>query len=376
MSSNKGIKDLLGVGTSLFISQIILGLFWFYLASILSKSEYGELSFLMSIVNVAAVVSVLGLSSTIVVYGAKKENIFPASFIIVLITGSITAVVTFFLYQNYAVSILTIGQAVFAFMISGINSQKRYGNLSWHRILRTVFAVIFAIILYEYFGITGIIFGYFIASLFIIKEIITFLDGRKIDFSALRTKISFTAYAFMARLSTVFFYWGDKAIIGMTFGFTMLASYQLAGQYLLLLEGIPRSIMVYLVPQESEGHKNKKIKIFSIVISILIAIVSILAVPIIVNEILPEYEDAIRPIQILSISVIPLTISAIQLSEFLGKENSKVVLIGGILQSGLYIIFIPILGTPFGLEGIAIGLLVATIVRVLYNLSIKKTLKF
>ena len=43
MSTNKGIKDLLGVGTSLFISQIILGLFWLYLASILSKSEYVEL---------------------------------------------------------------------------------------------------------------------------------------------------------------------------------------------------------------------------------------------------------------------------------------------------------------------------------------------
>ena len=374
MDSKKGFKDLLTIGTSQFISQIILGLFWIYLASILSKSEYGELGFLISIVNVAAVVSVLGLASTVVVYEAKKENIFPASLIIVFIVTSLTAVGTFFLYQNFAVSILAMGQAFFALMIAGINSQQRYGKLSGYRILRSIATIIFALILYQYLGITGIILGYFIATLFIVKEIHILLKGRKIDFSTLRTKIAFTTYSFINRLSNVFFYYGDKAIIGVIFGFFMLGSYQLAGQYLLLLEGIPRSIMVYLVPQESEGRKNKKTKIFSLVVSILIAIVSILAIPIAVTEILPDYEDAIMPIQILSLSVIPLTLSAIQQSEFLGKENSRAVLIGGILQSGLYLLFIPLLGIPFGLEGIAIGLLIAATVRTIYNFTIKKWL--
>jgi len=371
MDSKKGIKDLLTVGTSLFISQIILGLFWLYLATILTKSDYGELGFFMSIVNVAAVVSVLGLGTTVVVYEAKKENIFPASFIVVLITTSITALVTFLLYQNFAISILAMGQAVFALMISGLNGQKRYGILSKYRILRALGSIIFAIILYQYLGITGIILGYFIATLFILKEIHVLLNGRKIDFSALRSKIFFTANSFIMRLSTVFFYWGDKAIVGIMFGFTLLASYQLAGQYLLLLEGIPRSITIYLVPQESEGHKNKKIKIFAISVSILIALVSVTFIPFVINAILPEYEDAILPIQILSLSVIPLTISAIQNSQFLGKENSRVVLIGGIIQSALYLIFIVLLGTPYGLEGIALGLLIATVVRTIFNFVAK-----
>jgi len=267
-----------------------------------------------------------------------------------------------------------MGQAFFALMIAGINSQKRYGKLSGYRILRSIATIIFALILYQYLGITGIILGYFIATLFIVKEIHILLKGRKIDFSTLRTKLAFTTYSFINGLSNVFFYYGDKAIIGVIFGFSMLASYQLAGQYLLLLEGIPRSIMVYLVPQESEGHKNKKIKIFSLVVSILIAIVSILAIPIAVTEILPDYEDAIIPIQILSLSVIPLTLSAILQSEFLGKENSRAVLIGGILQSGLYLRFIPLLGIPFGLEGIAIGLLIAVTVRTIFNSLVVKFL--
>jgi len=367
MDSKKGINDLLSVGSSQFISQIILGLFWLYLASILSKSEYGELGFFMSIVNVAAVVSVLGLGITVVVYEVKKENIFPASFIVVLITSGITVLATFLLYQNFAVSILAMGLAMFTFLIHGINSQKRYGTLSLYRILRAVASIIFAIILYQYIGITGILLGYFIATLFILKEIRILLNGRKIEFSVLRTKIAFTTNAFFNGLSLVFFYWGDKAIIGIIFGFTMLASYQLAGQFLLLLEGIPRSIMVYLVPLESEGRKNKKIKIFAITISIFIALVSIVVMPYAVTALLPVYEDAILPIQILSLSVIPLTISAIQNSQFLGTGNSRVMLIGSIIQSILYLILILLLGTPYGLEGIAIGLLIAAVVRTIFN---------
>ena len=154
----------------------------------------------------------------------------------------------------------------------------------------------------------------------------------------------------------------------------MLASYHLAGQYLLLLEGIPKSIIVYLVPQESEGRKNKKIKIFAITISIFIALVSIVVMPYAVTAILPVYEDAILPIQILSLSVIPLTISAIQNSQFLGTGNNQVVLIGSIIQSALYLIFIVLLGTPYGLEGISIGLLIAAIVRTFFNQFVGKLL--
>jgi len=374
MDSKKGIKDLLTVGTSQFISQVLLGLFWLYLASILPKSDYGELGFFMSIVNVGAVISILGLSNTVVVYEVKKENIFPASFIVVLITSIITAIIAFLLYQNFAVSLLLMGHAMFVLLLHGINGQKRYRTLSLYRFLRAVGTIIFSVILYHYIGIPGIFLGFFIATLFILKEVYVLLKGRKFEFSALKSKIAFTVYSFINRLSTVFFFWGDKAIIGIIFGFSLLASYQLAGQYLLLLEGIPRSIMVYLIPQESEGRKNKKIKIFSIIVSVLIALVSIMVIPFAVNTMLPEYEDAILPIQILSLALVPLTISAIQQSEFWGMENSRIVLIGSIIQSGLYLIFIILLGTPFGLEGISVGLLIAVIVRTFFNLFAGKRL--
>ena len=50
------------------------------------------------------------------------------------------------------------------------------------------------------------------------------------------------------------------------------------------------------------------------------------------------------------------------------------VLIGSIIQSGLYLMLIIVLGTFLGLEGIAIGLLIAATTRMIYNIVAKKFL--
>ena len=42
MDFTKKLKDILIFGSSVAISNIILGLFWLYLASIVTKTEYGE----------------------------------------------------------------------------------------------------------------------------------------------------------------------------------------------------------------------------------------------------------------------------------------------------------------------------------------------
>jgi len=174
--------------------------------------------------------------------------------------------------------------------------------------------------------------------------------------------------SWFSRLSQILFWWGDKLLIGSLFGFSLLASYQFATQYLLLLETFPRSLSQYLLPQESEGKKNKKLKILSPIAASLIALGSIITIPYGINTFLPEYHDSILSSQIMSIAIIPLSISMIQQSEFMGKEKSSVVLIGSILQTGVYFSLITWLGQAFGLMGIAIGFLAAATLRVVYNL--------
>ena len=126
----------------------------------------------------------------------------------------------------------------------------------------------------------------------------------------------------------------------------------------------------YLLPYEAEGKSNRKIKVFTIGLASLLAVISILFVPHGISFFLPKYDDAILPIQIMSIAIIPLTISTIKSTEFLGKENSRVVLIGGVIQSGLYFLLLVTLGEAYGLFGLAVGFLVSAIARMIYNLII------
>ena len=362
------LKNLLTLGSSNVFASIIGGLFWLYLASFLEKTEYGELGFLMSFATVASVVSLLGLGTVTVVYGAKKENVFPSSYILILISSSIVALFSYFLTHNVTISFLIIGMTSFELIIQGLLSKQRYNIFSKYLLIKASVSVTLALVLYQFLGINGILLGYFLGSLILLIELRPLLKNKKIEFSLLKPKIRFMLQAYATRLSLVIFWWGDKLLIGAWFGFTLLGSYYFAAQYLMLIDTIPRSIAQYLLPQESTGTKNKKIKILSILLASLIALISIIFVPFGIEAYFPQFEESIFPIQIMSIAIIPITISQIQMTEFLGKENTRIVLIGSVFQAGLYLLLLIPLGQNFALTGIAVGLVFAAISRTIFNL--------
>ena len=362
------IKDLLSLSSSKLISSLIYGLFWIFLASLFTNEEYGELGFFMSVAYMGSGIALLGLGGTILVYEAKNQNIFPASFVIILISSTVASIVAFVLTQNILASLLLFGLTIFFIILPVLNAKKRYRDYSIHLILRAIITVILSFIFFQFFGIYGILLGYFIASLMVIKELRSLLKNKEIDFSILRSKFNFTAFSFGNRVSQILLSYGDKILIGSIFGFSMLGNYYFAFQVFMLLDTIPRSILLYLVPQEAEGKKNKKLKITSIIAAGIISVIAIILTPIGVMALVPQYQDSIIPIQILSVAIIPLSISGIQQSEFLGKENSKFVLVGSVFQSALYLVLIVLLGSNYGLLGIAFGFLISASARTIFNL--------
>jgi len=362
------IKDLLSLSSGNLISSLIYGLFWIFLASLFTNEEYGELGFFMSVAMVGSGIALLGLGGTILVYEAKNQNIFPASFVIVLISSTVASIVAFVLTQNVMASLLLFGLTIFLIILPVLNAKKRYTDYSIYLILRASITVVLSFTLFQFFGIHGILLGYFIAALIVIKELRSLLKNKKIDFSILRSKFNFAAFTFGSRVSEVLLRSGDKILIGSIFGFSMLGNYYFAFQAFMLLDTIPRSILQYLVPQEAEGKKNKKLKITSIIAASIISVISIILTPIGVMALVPQYQDSIIPIQILSVAIIPLSISGIQQSEFLGKENSKFVLMGSVFQSVLYFVLIVLLGSNYGLLGIAVGFLISASARTIFNL--------
>ena len=361
------IKELVGLGLANTTSSLIYAFFWLFLASLLAKTEYGELGFLMSIANVGTAISLIGLRATVVVYESKKENIFFTSFLLVFISSSLTAVASYLLSNSVIVSVLIIGMALFAIIQSGLNGKQEYKKFSKNLLIRSFITVVAALFFYQMFGLEGILLGYFLATLIFINDLLHLAKNQKIDLNVIKTKINFMLNTYGTRLANVIFRWGDKLLICVLFGFSFLGSYYFAAQYLLLLTTLPRAINQFLVPEESKGKGNKKIKIFSVTISIMISILSIFLIPIGVNSLLPQYEESIIPMQILSIALVPITISMIQQSEFLGREHSRIVLLGAVFESVIYLVLIFTLGPIYELFGIALGFLIASIFRNIFN---------
>ena len=330
----------------------------------------------MSIVTLTVTVTLFGFRQIIMVYEPKKQQLFYPSLVISLISTSIGAIVIFILIQNIFVSLLIMGLAPFELILSYLNGQKRYRDYSKYIISRTVLMIILALVFYEIFGLNGIFLGYLLPTLLIFKELPFIVRTQKLDFSLLKSKLKFILSAYANRISGVLFVWGDKIIIGTLFGFSFLGSYHFAAQYFLLIEFIPHTIFQYLVPAESKGAKNKNIKKFFIGFTCLVSIISIVFVPYGINAILPKYQDSIIPMQIMSLALIPMSISSIQNAQFLGKESNRLILFGSILQSGLYFIFIWVLGQSFGIIGLSIGLLISVTIKTLFFYVIKSQINY
>ncbi len=231
------------------------------------------------------------------------------------------------------------------------------------RIVRSSLGVILGIGLFHVLGMDGVIIGFALSYLSALGGLFDYFRKKDFSIPILKSKINFMAISWVHRLSNMLFWWGDKLIIGTVFGFSTLGSYQLAVQYLLLLDTIPRALTIYLIPQESQGKQNKKIKIFAIGISVIVVIVSIVILHFAIDTFFSEYQESILPAQIMSIATIPIMFYNIFEAQFFGKEQPRVVVIGGALQTASYFALIIILGSTYGIVGIAVGFLVSTTIR-------------
>tara|TARA_B100001559_G_C16363426_1_gene558473 strand:+ start:108 stop:647 length:540 start_codon:yes stop_codon:yes gene_type:complete len=168
----------------------------------------------------------------------------------------------------------------------------------------------------------------------------------------------------------------DKIVVAPLLGFTILGNYNLAVQVINIMLIVPSVFYKYLLPQESTGIENKKPKIIVVCLSILITISGMVLAPILISEFFPKFNDAVDAIRIMSIVVIPTTISVILESEFLGKEKSRVVIISTTIMLISLIIGMIVLGSMMGIEGIAYSLVIANTLKAAYYLAMKKLNNF
>lgn len=220
--------------------------------------------------------------------------------------------------------------------------------------------------LYYLIGMNGIILGiglsFFPYLLIVIKEFKT----TKIDFSLLKPRLGFMLNSLGQNLFATFYNQIDKLIVAPLLGFTLLVNYQLSIQFIAAFQLFPLLVLKFTLPHDSAGNSNRNLKIVVVLISICFTLLILFLAPIVISIFFPKFIYVVDIIQILSISLIPLSINSVYTSKFLGAENSRTVFIATVLLFLIYISGIFILGNTFGIIGVAISYVLAMTTQAIF----------
>ena len=173
-------------------------------------------------------------------------------------------------------------------------------------------------------------------------------------------------------LSNTFIASVDKIIVGPFFGYLILGYYQLGNQFLNVLYIMPGIAFKYLITQESGGNSTGVMKWFVILLATIITILGIFVSPIILPILFPKYEQTIQTLQILSFAVVPYTINSIFHSKFLSNERVKIVLSSSGVFLSVHISTIIILGNLYGVNGIAVSIVLSELAQLSYYFVFSK----
>ena len=264
------------------------------------------------------------------------------------------------MFENFGVSICVIGIVAFNLILFEILGKKLYKKYFKIFVGQKILFVLIAFAFYFVFGtVEGILIGYGVSLLLFSQIIYKSFKNNKVNFSLIRERIKFLSHNYIAELSATARNNVDKLIIAPLLGFSFLGNYFLGLQVLAIMLINPGIVFKYTLPEDSSGESTGKIKILTVIVSFFIMLLGIFVAPLVIPIVLPEYADTIDLIPILSLVIIPRTISVMLTSSFLGKENSKYVVIGNIITFGVLVVSLFPLAELFEITGVAIAYVIA-----------------
>ena len=356
----RGLRNVATIGSSNIIGTAITSVFWISIAGLLGTESYGELSYFLAIIGISSIIATVGGGYTMQVYAAKGVKIESSLYFLGIIASTVVAIILFFMFENFGVSICVIGIVSFNLILFEILGKKLYKKYFKIFVGQKILFVLIAFAFYFVFGtIEGILIGYGVSLLLFSQIIYKSFKDNKVNFPLIRERIKFLSHNYIADLSATARNHADKLIIAPLLGFSFLGNYFLGLQVLAIMLIIPGIVFKYTLPEDSTGKSTGKIKILTIIVSFFIMLLGIFVAPLVIPIVLPEYAATIDLIPILSLVIIPRTISVMLTSSFLGKENSKYVVIGNIITFGVLVVSLFPLAELFEITGVAIAYVIA-----------------
>ena len=370
-----GQKGLFSIGFADIVGSGVSAFFWLYIASQLSPDAYGEIIYFISIAGLAQLVSLIGSSNVLTVYTAKNIKIQSTLFFVSILATAISlAVITIFL-DRIDVGLLAVGYVIFSLVNSVMLGKKLFIKYSKLILSQKILTVILGVGLYFVFDVYGIIYG---LALSYIPHLIIFVrefSRTKIDFTLLKPRKGFIMNNYVMNLTAGLGGIVDKLIIAPVLGLVLLGNYSLAAQMLTMMMVFSAVVYKYLLPLDASGESTKKIRKIALILSIIIAVLGVTILPNVIDWIFPKFIDAKDAIQIMSIGVIPGTISILYSSKFLAMEKSKIVMTPKLISLGIVIGGFLYFGPMYGTVGLAWVIVTALIQESIFLFIMNRMLR-
>ena len=367
------VKGLGFIGFGDITGVVISSIFWFYLASVIEPHEYGDIHFFLSIAAIGSSMALFGTQDSITVLTAKGHKIQSGLNVISLGISSITSLCLIIFFQRIDIGIIAIAFVINTLSIGELLGKKQFFKYAQYNILQKILTLVLGIGFLYAFGPSGIIYALAISYAGYLIRIIKTFQEVPINFKLIKEKSSFLSHNYIMYLAGSFGNQLDKIIVVPLLGSAVLGNYSLALQVITVFTIFTTILFKFLLPQESSGIQNKFLIQIVIIISVIVSVLGIFLSPLVIPNFFPKYIDVGVAIQIMSLSIIPITISTICTSRLLSKEKSKLVLIGNLIGLIIIILGILTLGSMYGTMGIAMSFVLSTISKATYlGLTVKK----
>ena len=303
------VSGLLSITTADIVGAGITAIFWFILAALMLPEEYGQIHYFMGIAGLAYGISLIGTSEVVTVYVAKKIQLQSTLVFLGLIVGCISAIIISIIFSRVDVSFLLIAFILNDLAIGYLLGKKFFSQYSKYIITQKSLTLVLGILFYFIAGADGIIFALALSYIHFIIIIIKIFKNSVINFTLLKKHVNFVGNNYLIHISGTVRSQVDKILIAPLIGFEILGNYALALQAYALLKVFSNIFYKYILPHDSSGEKIHKIKYLMISGSIGITIFGLTVLPIILPYVFPRFIESGTAIQIISLAVIPPTVS-------------------------------------------------------------------
>ena len=354
-------KELSLIGSADIIGNAISSIFWLYLSSQIAPEEYGEIFYFIGIVATASALVLIGNINTLTVYSSKNIKIESTLYLISLALGVVASFIIMIFFYRVDTILLLFGYIINILSMGELLGKRYYSTYSKHILLQKILTLVLGVSFFIIFGIEGILYALALSYTSFVIIIYKRFRETKIDFGLLKNRSLFIANNYAIELLTNLNSHLNKFIIVPLLGFGMLGNFSLALQIVNLGMIFTMIVFKYTIAYDAQNQENKKLKKITFMISIGIALIGMFIAPLIIPIFFPQYGEAVDAIRILSLSIIPMTLTRIYSSKLLGKENNKQIVLSKIIAIITFIVTIVILSVPYGIVGLAIGYLLSTI---------------